>query len=77
MGTYSITAIAVDAEGREKMSKARELVVDSPTPTSITTVKTDDESDARAYNLMGVPVSESNLRPGIYIKNGRKIVIKP
>jgi len=76
MGTYSITAIAVDAEGREKMSKARELVVDSPTPTSITTVKTDDESDARAYNLMGVPVSESNLRPGIYIKNGRKVVIK-
>ena len=44
-------------------------------PTSIHTVNV-DAPDGPAYNLMGVPVDADNLRPGIYIKNGRKVVIK-
>ncbi len=35
MGTYTITAILVNENGQEKMSKARSLVVDSPTPTIV------------------------------------------
>ncbi len=76
MDTYSITAIAIDAEGREKWSKVRELKVTSPTPTAIGTIKNDvpEAADAPTYNLMGVPVG-SDYR-GIVIKNGKKIINK-
>lgn len=77
MGTYAITAIVVNAEGKEKESKARELKVTSPTPTDIQTIVNNnamDVPDAPAYNLMGVPVN-SGYR-GIVIKNGKKIFVK-
>ena len=76
MGTYAITAILVNAEGKEKVSAARELKITSPTPTAIRTVKNDTfkTSDAPAYNLMGVPVNAGYR--GIVIKNGKKIVVK-
>ena len=76
MGTYAITAIVYDAEGKEKMTQVRELKVTSPTPTSIRTVTNDasEASDAPAYNLMGVPVS-SGYR-GIVIRNGKKVIVK-
>ena len=71
--TYYITAITTNAEGKEIMSKARELNVTSDTPLSIQTIAS-EEHDTPAYNLMGVPVS-SNYR-GIVIKNGKKFVVK-
>ena len=71
--TYYITAITTNAEGKEIMSKARELNVTSDTPLSIQTIAS-EERDTPAYNLMGVPVS-SNYR-GIVIKNGKKFVVK-
>lgn len=33
--------------------------------------------DGRTYNLMGVAMTDSSLRPGIYIRNGKKFVVKP
>ena len=76
MGTYSITAIMVNAEGEEKTSNPRELKVTSPTPTAICTIANDaiNATDAPAYNLMGVPVDD-NYR-GIVIKNGKKMIRK-
>ena len=76
MGTYSITAIVVNAEGKEKVSTARELNITSPTPLAIRTVKNDtfENPNAPAYNLMGVPVGAGYR--GIVIKNGKKVVIK-
>ena len=76
MDTYSITAIAIDAEGREKWSKVRELKVTSPTQTAIRTIKNDtpEVTDAPTYNLMGVPVGPDYR--GIVIKNGKKIIVK-
>ena len=73
MGTYAITAIAINADGKQKTSNERSLVVDSPYPTDIHTVES-NTSDGPAYNLMGVPV-HSGYR-GIVIKNGRKMIIK-
>lgn len=32
--------------------------------------------DGRIYNLMGVVMDEGQLKPGIYIKNGRKFIVK-
>ena len=78
MGTYSITAIVVNAEGKEKWSNPRELKVTSPTSTAIQTVTFNNDAvdapNASAYNLMGVPVGAGYR--GIVIKNGKKIVIK-
>ncbi len=37
---------------------------------------TPDISDTQTYNLMGVPIDNGSLRPGIYIRGGKKIVIK-
>lgn len=73
-GTYAITAVAVDAEGREKVSNPRELRVTSDTPTDIRTVVSDDETDTPTYNIMGVPVDDSYR--GIVIKNGKKYIKK-
>lgn len=73
-GTYAITAVAVDAEGREKTSNPRQLKVTSDTPTDIRTVVSDDETDTPTYNIMGVPVDDSYR--GIVIKNGKKYIKK-
>jgi GH35 family endo-1,4-beta-xylanase len=71
MGTYAITAIVTNAEGKEKASGVRNLEVTSPTPLDIHTVKSND-TNAPAYNLMGVPVG-ANYR-GIVIINGKKVI---
>jgi GH35 family endo-1,4-beta-xylanase len=73
-GTYAITAVAVDAEGREKTSNPRQLKVTSDTPTDIRSVVSDDETDTPTYNIMGVPVDDSYR--GIVIKNGKKYIKK-
>ena len=46
--------------------------------TGIRSIKTETETNTKGtYTLSGVQVSgDVNLRPGIYIKNGKKIVIK-
>ena len=75
MGTYAITAIVYDTDGKEKLSQVRNLEVTSPTPLSIRTVANDaSDADAPVYNLMGVPVGPDYR--GIVIKNGKKMVIK-
>ena len=70
---YSIMAIAVNAEGKEKISKVREFEVTSSTPLAIQTIVS-DQPNTPTYNLMGMPVSDDYR--GIVIKNGKKYVIK-
>ncbi len=72
--SYSMTAIAVNAEGKEKMSNPRILEVTSDTPTDIRTVTSDDETDTPTYNVMGMPVGDDYR--GIVIKNGKKYIKK-
>ena len=45
-------------------------------PSGIEQMAAERYVDNRIYNLMGVQMDEHNLTPGIYIKNGRKVVIK-
>lgn len=71
--TYTIMAVSINAEGKEKRSNPRNLEITSDTPLDIRTVVS-DEPDTPAYNLMGLPVSDSYR--GIVIKNGKKYVIK-
>ena len=71
--TYSIIAIAINAEGKEKVSKPRNLDIVSDTPLSIQTLES-DEPETPTYNMMGMPVN-ADYR-GIVIKKGKKYVIK-
>ena len=73
MRKYTIRAIAVDAEGKEKISTVREVNVTSSTPLAIQSVVS-DEAEAPAYNVMGQPVG-ADYR-GIVIKNGKKLMRK-
>ena len=73
MRKYNITAIAVNAEGKEKQSKICEVNVTSSTPLAIQSVVS-DEVETPAYNVMGQPVG-ADYR-GIVIKNGKKIIKK-
>ena len=45
-------------------------------PTGIEQLKAERFIDNRIYNMMGVEMDEHQLAPGIYIKNGRKFVVK-
>ena len=45
-------------------------------PSGIEQMKAQRYDDDRIYNLMGVQMNASDLVPGIYIKNGRKFVVK-
>ena len=71
MRKYTITAVAVDTDGKEKLSPAREVEV--TINTAIRSVVS-DERETPVYNVMGQPVGD-NYR-GIVIKNGKKFVIK-
>ena len=71
MRKYNITAIAVNAEGQEKLSPVREVEV--TINTAIRSVVS-DERETPTYNVMGQPVGDDYH--GIVIKNGKKIVVK-
>jgi hypothetical protein len=45
-------------------------------PSGIEQMKAERFSDNRIYNVVGVQMDEKQLPAGIYIKNGRKMIIK-
>ena len=51
------------------------LRVTDQQPTAIHGVKTDAANDGKTYTLSGMPM-ENPTQKGIYIKNGKKFVIK-
>ena len=71
----------VDVEGNHKLwmhsNGLYKLMQDDSPTTSIAgpvaDIRTDDDS---VYTLGGVRVDKNNLASGIYISNGRKIVVK-
>ena len=71
-GEYTITV--KEAEGRGVQEP---LVMEvSMTPTAITTIANDMRTDNAWYNLQGVKLNGVPVVPGIYIHNGKKVVIK-
>ena len=52
------------------------LVVTPATPEAISTVGVDTKADNAYYNLMGVKFNGMPNVPGIYIHNGKKVIIK-
>lgn len=70
-GTYNIQlAVLRDFNG------AVFMIVTKEDPSAISTVGVDSKADNAYYNLMGVKYNSMPTVPGIYIHNGKKVVIK-
>ncbi|MBQ0115948.1 MAG: hypothetical protein KBT10_08775 [Bacteroidales bacterium] len=57
----------------ELYNKIKDVV---ETPSAVTDVTVTKPADNRYYNLMGQPVAHPENAPGIYIHNGKKVVVK-
>ncbi len=72
-GSYDIKVkTATPAKGLQEPL----VMVITKNSTAISTVGTDAKADNAYYNLMGVKFNGMPSAPGIYIHNGRKVVIK-
>ena len=70
-GIYHINLIWERTEGLPS-----HIVVTLAEPDAISTVGVDGKADNAYYNLMGVKFNGVPSAPGIYIHNGKKVVIK-
>ncbi len=72
-GSYDIKVkTATPAKGLQEPL----VMIITKTPTAISTIGTDVKADNAYYNLMGVKFNGVPTAAGIYIHNGRKVVIK-
>jgi len=70
-GTYNIQlAVLRDFNGTVLMTVTKD------DPSAISTVGVDTKADNAYYNLMGVKYNSMPTVPGIYIHNGKKIIVK-
>ena len=51
-------------------------VITVANPTGIQQIEQERYTDDHVYNLWGVRMDERQLKPGIYIKNGRKFIVR-
>ena len=70
-GTYTIKLI----EDRNVVEGLK-MVVTKETVTAIESIKSDVKGDNNYYNLMGQKMNGNNLPAGIYIHNGKKIIVR-
>lgn len=71
-GSYDITVKQASSKGLQEPL----AMVITKTPTAISTIATDVKANNAYYNLMGVKFNGMPAVPGIYIHNGKKVVIK-
>lgn len=64
------------AGGTALKLKSVYLSDDGTTPTAIDDVEAPAAASAPTYDLTGRQVQDDNLHPGVYIKNGRKFVVR-
>lgn len=70
----ALKANATDVEGG--YSQALNIIFDNPTTSISTNVVSNASANAKVYDLQGRSVKNDALRPGIYVKNGKKIIVK-
>ena len=71
-GTYTIKLVA----DRAALEGLKMIVTKEEDITGIDTIKSEVKGDNNYYNLMGQKMNGNNLPAGIYIHNGKKVVIK-
>ncbi len=72
-GTYNIKLVSVPIKAQVDGIK---MIVTKEDITAIDTVKSEVKGDNNYYNLMGQKMNGNNLPAGIYIHNGKKVVVK-
>ena len=72
-GTYTIKLVTVPIKAQVEGIK---MIVTKEDITAIDTVKSEVKGDNNYYNLMGQKMNGNNLPAGIYIHNGKKVVVK-
>jgi len=72
-GTYTIKLVTVPIKAQVEGLK---MIVTKEDITAIDTVKSEVKGDNNYYNLMGQKMNGNNLPAGIYIHNGKKVVVK-
>lgn len=66
----------VPVPGGTSSAKNYTFAVDSFVPTSIDNIQIEDDGDGAIYNIDGQRVEGKSLAKGIYIRNGKKFVVK-
>ncbi len=72
-GTYVIKLVKDETKAHVEGIK---MVVTKETVTAIETINSDVKGDNNYYNLMGQKMNGNNLPAGIYIHNGKKIIVR-
>ena len=72
--TYEVQVQATDGEKTSDWTES--YVFTTTQKTSINEISADVKGDNRYYNMMGQEVDGNNLPAGIYIHNGKKILVK-
>ncbi len=72
--TYEVQVQAVNEYGVSAWTES--TIFTTGTPTSIEEIAAEVKGDNRYYNMMGQEVDGNNLPAGIYIHNGKKILVK-
>ena len=72
--TYEVQVQAYNDFNESDWSES--VIFTTGTPTSIEEIAAEVKGDNRYYNMMGQEVDGSNLPAGIYIHNGKKILVK-
>ena len=72
--TYEVQVQATD--GQKTSDWTESYVFTTKKPTAVEEINVDQKVDGAYYNLMGQKMNPANLPAGIYIHNGKKIVVK-
>ena len=75
-GTATIKATVVDGTNYTYATKTAQYTMTVKTATGISDVKTDTAEKAKWYDLSGRPLNGEPTQAGVYVKNGKKVVIK-
>lgn len=75
-GTATIKATVVDGTNYTYATKTAQYTVTVETATGISDVKTDAAEKGKWYDLSGRPLNGKPTKAGVYVKNGKKVVIK-
>ena len=75
-GTATIKATVVDGTNYTYATKTAQYTLTVEAATGISDVKTDAAEKTKWYDLSGRPLNGKPTKAGVYVKNGKKIVIK-
>ena len=75
-GTATIKATVVDGTNYTYATKTAQYTMTVETASGISDVKTDAAEKAKWYDLSGRPLNGEPTQAGVYVKNGKKVVIK-